>query len=114
MKYERIVARIIREFGESVTLARDGLVLGQGRAILRPVPGGEEQYLPTRLGEKREERLLCLAEAGMPFAPQPGETVVRRRSDAYDVVNVRAVTVGEEPVYWRAVLRWRAEEEAAE
>ena len=111
MSFGTAVARIIREFGEPVTLSLDGTDLGGGRAILRPVLTGEDQFLPTPLGVRREEEVLCLAETGLPFPEDPDGVVLVRGRERYDVVNVRLVTVGREPAYWRAMLGRRATEE---
>ena len=111
MSFGTAVARIIREFGENVTLSLDGTDLGGGRAILRPVLTGEDQFLPTPLGVRREERVLCLGEAGLPFPDDPDRVILTCGQARYDVVNVRLVTVGREAAYRRAVLARRAAEE---
>lgn len=111
MSVQGAVARIIRDFGETVTLERDGAVLGRGRAILRPVLNGEDQFLPTPLGVRREERVLCLGEVGLPFPDDSDGVILTRGQERYDVVNVRLVTVGREAAYRRAVLGRRATEE---
>jgi hypothetical protein len=108
---EETAGRIIREFGETVTLARDGNVLGRGRAILRPVLTEETQFVPTRLGVRRVERVLCLGEAGLPFPEDPDGVILTRGAERYDVGNVRLVTVGREAAYWRAALVRRDPEE---
>jgi len=111
MSYGEIVARLIRDFGEPVRLERDGAVSGEGRAIFRPILEEKDQFVPTRLGIRRRERVLCLGGLELPFGGEAGQTVLRRGPEAYDVVNLREVTVGQEPVYWRAVLELRDEEE---
>ena len=111
MSYAAVVARLIRDFGEAVSLERDGSALGTGRAILRPLLDREDQFLPSRLGVRREEEVLCLAETGLPFPAVPDRVVLRKGGTAYEVVSVRTVTVGREAVYQRAVLRRRDEEE---
>ena len=112
MSYAEIVARLVRDFGETVSLERDGAVLGEGKAIFRPILEERDQFVPTRLGVRREERVLCLGDASLPFDGENGHTVLRRGPEAYDVRNLRQVTVGREPVYWRAVLELREEEES--
>ena len=111
MSYAAVVARLIRDFGEVVSLERDGAVLGTGRAILRPRLDRGDQFRPSRLGVRREEEVLCLAETELPFPAVPDRVVLRQGGTAYEVVSVRTVTVGREAVYQRAVLRRRDEEE---
>lgn len=111
MSYAAVVARLIRDFGETVGLERDGSALGTGQAILRPLTGREDQFRPSRLGIRREEEVLCLAETRLPFPAVPDRVVLRQGGTAYEVISVRTVTVGREPVYQRAVLRRRDEEE---
>ena len=110
MSYAAVVARLIRDYGETVSLERDGVFLGEGLAILRPLLGREEQFLPSPLGVRREEGMLCLAETGLPFPAEPDRTVLRTEDAAYETVNVRPVTAGREILYRRAVLRRRDEE----
>lgn len=112
MSFAGALGQIVGRYGDTVRLYRDGELLGEGRAVLRPFLEKKEQFTPTRLGVRRVERVLCLGEGALPFSPQPGETVVRQGEDAYDVVNVRAVMAGQELIYWRAVLVRRDEEES--
>ena len=111
MSYAAVVARLIRDFGETVSVEQDGVSLGEGLAILRPILDREEQFLPSPLGVRREEGMLCLAEPGLPFPAEPDRTVLRQEDDAYEVLSVRPVTVGREVLYRRAVLRRRDEAE---
>lgn len=102
---------IARRYGRSVSLERDGVALGAGLALIQPLVDRERQFLPTDLGVGRREFFLCLGERGLPFSPVQGETVLYQGENRYDVVNVREVLVGEQRVYWRAVLARREEEE---
>ena len=111
MSYAAVVARLIRDFGETVRLERDGAALGTGRAILRPLLDREDQFRPSRLGVRREEMVLCLAETGLSFPAVPDRVVLRQGGTAFEVVSVRTVTVGREAVYQRAGLHRRDEEE---
>ena len=111
MSNAAVVARLIRDFGETVRLERDGAALGTGRAILRPMLDREDQFRPSRLGIRREEEVLCLAETRLPFPAVPDRVVLRQGGTAYEVISVRTVTVGREAVYQRAVLHRRDEEE---
>lgn len=111
MSYETVTARLIRRFGQTVTLEGDGTALGGGRAILRPLLDGKAQFTPTPLGTERAERSLCLGESALPFPETPDGVVLRSRGVAYEVVSARMVTLGALPLYWRAVLRRRDREE---
>lgn len=111
MSYVGVFGILAAAYGQGVDLYRNGALLGSGRAILRPILDRDRQFVPTDLGTDRREKVLCMAEAALPFGPEAGETVVRQGEDAYDVVNVRPVRVGEELVYWRAILTRRDGEE---
>ena len=84
--FQAIAAR----YGQTVTLWRDGENVGMGRAVLRPLLGEARQFVPTDLGLRRQEMVLCLAEASLPLF--------------YGVRNVSTVEAGRERIYWRAVL----------
>lgn len=66
--FQAIAAR----YGQTVTLWRDGENVGTGRAVLRPLLGEARQFVPTDLGLRRQEMVLCLAEASLPLEEQPG------------------------------------------
>lgn len=102
-----VFATLAAAYGQGVDLYRAGELLGSGRAILRPLLDRERQFVPTDLGVDRQEKVLCMAESLLPFAPQGEEMVLRQGEDPYDVVNVRPVKIGEELVYWRAILTRR-------
>ncbi len=101
---------IARRYGRRVNLERDGTALGDGLALIQPMVDRERQFLPTDLGVGRREFFLCLGERGLPFSPEQGETILSQGDERFDVVNVREILVGEERVYWRAVLARREED----
>ena len=78
--------------------------VGTGRAVLRPLLGEARQFVPTDLGLRRQEMVLCLAEASLPLEEQPGNWVLQQGERFYGVRNVSAVEAGRERIYWRAVL----------
>ena len=94
--FQAIAAR----YGQTVTLWRDGENVGTGRALL----GEARQFVPTDLGLRRQEMVLCLAEASLPLEEQPGNWVLQQGERFYGVRNVSAVEAGRERIYWRAVL----------
>ena len=98
--FQAIAAR----YGQTVTLWRDGEIVGTGRAVLRPLLGEARQFVPTDLGLRRQEMVLCLAEASLPLEEQPGDWVLQQGERFYGVRNVSAVEAGRERIYWRAVL----------
>lgn len=101
---------LARAWGEWVTVRRDGVLLGEGRAILRPLLDKEPQFVPTDQGLSREERVLCLAEAALPLEARPGETVLTTREAVdYTVLSVRPLFAGESLVCWRMILKRREE-----
>ena len=102
---------IAAKYGVDVSLWKDGVELGHGRAVLRPVLDQELQWVPTERGVSRQEKGLCLAEAGLPFATE-GPLVLRQGARWYDVWNAREVTAGEKVICWQVALR-RREEDAA-
>ena len=104
MSYAGAFLAVARRHGEQITLERDGAVLGTGLALLRPLFDRKNQFLPADLGLERQVQVLCMAEAGLPFDPEPGRILVRGQEGVYRVVNVRRVTAGLELVYWRAIL----------
>lgn len=104
MSYAAAFQGVAARHGQTVTLEREGAVLGTGLALLRPLFDRNRQFLPADLGLERREQVLCLAEPALPFAPTPGRTLVRCGDGVYRVVNVRRVTAGRELVYWRAIL----------
>ena len=99
---------IAAKYGVEVSLWKDGVELGQGQAVLRPVLDQELQWVPTERGVFQQEKGLCLAEAELPFATE-GPLVLRQGARMYDVWNARAVSAGEEIICWQVALRRREE-----
>ena len=104
MSYAAAFLAVAARHGERIALEREGEVLGTGLALLRPLFDRSAQFLPGDLGLDRQVRVLCMAEAALPFDPLPGYPLVRGERGVYRVVNVRRVTAGRELVCWRAVL----------
>ena len=95
---------IAARYGQTVTVYRNGEMAGKGRAVLRPIHNGERQFVPTVLGGRQRDTVLCLGEGGLPLDPGPEEIVVRQGGDVYDVLNVRPIAAGDELICWRAIL----------
>lgn len=101
---------LARAWGEAVTVRRDGVLLGEGLAILRPLLDKEAQFVPTDQGLAREERVLCLAESALPIEAKPGETVLTTGEEIdYTVISIRPLLAGTTRVCWRLILKRREE-----
>lgn len=100
MSFAGVFDAIAARYGQVVTVAKDGVTLGSGRAVLRPMLDRKPQFVPTDLG---------LAQAELPFSEAAGVWTVTQGKTVYAVVNLRPVRAGEERIYWRAVLRRREE-----
>ena len=98
---------IAARYGRPVVLFCQGEEVGQGQAVLRPVLDRQEQWLPSPLGAQRQELVLCLAQADLPFCPGQGEQTVQAGEEVYEVVSVRPVEAGTERIYWHGILRRR-------
>ena len=109
MSYAAAFLAVASRHGQTVSVERNGEVLGTGLALLRPLFDRDRQFLPTDLGLERREQVLCMAQADLPMGPAPGRTLVRCQEGTYRVVNVRRVTAGLELVYWRAILEREVE-----
>jgi hypothetical protein len=103
-------AAIAARFGQEVTLEQGETILGSGKAVLRPQLDEMRQVMPTALGARLEEDVLCLGEGDLPFPRDQGGLVLTQGGRRYEVVNARPVMAGEETLYWRAWLRRREEE----
>ncbi|MFQ9410831.1 MAG: hypothetical protein ACLR1T_07035 [Evtepia gabavorous] len=77
---------------------------GDGAGGAASFAGEARQFVSTDLGLRRQEMVLCLAEASLPLEEQPGNWVLQQGERFYGVRNVSAVEAGRERIYWRAVL----------
>lgn len=107
MSFAGSFTAIAARYGRPVVLFRQGEEVGQGQAVLRPVLDRQEQWLPSPLGRQRQELVLCLAQADLPFCPGEVEQTVQAGEAVYEVVSVRPVEAGTERIYWHGVLRRR-------
>ncbi len=107
MSFASSFTAIAARYGRSVVLFRQGEEVGQGQAVLRPVLDRQEQWLPSPLGKQRQELVLCLAQADLPFRTGEAEQTVQAGEAVYEVVSVRPVEAGTERIYWHGVLRRR-------
>lgn len=107
MSFAGSFTAIAARYGRPVILFRQGEEVGQGQAVLRPVLDRQEQWLPSPLGRQRQELVLCLAQADLPFCPGEEEQTVQAEEAVYEVVSVRPVEAGAERIYWHGVLRRR-------
>lgn len=107
MSFAGSFTAIAARYGRPVVLFRQGEEVGQGQAVLRPVLDRQEQWLPSPLGKQRQELVLCLAQADLPFCPGEEGQKVQAGEAVYEVVSVRPVEAGTERIYWHGVLRRR-------
>ena len=115
MSFAGVFDAIAARYGQVVTVAKDGVTLGSGRAVLRPMLDRKPQFVPTDLGLARVEEMRAILDGrdrrqvGLPFSEEAGVWTVTQGKTVYAVVNLRPVRAGEERIYWRAVLRRREE-----
>lgn len=107
MSFAGSFTAIAARYGRPVVLFCRGEEVGQGQAVLRPVLDRQEQWRPSPLGRQRQELVLCLAQADLPFCPGEEEQTVQAGEEVYEVVSVRPVEAGTERIYWHGILRRR-------
>ena len=103
--FDAIAAR----YGQVVTVAKDGVTLGSGRAVLRPVLDRKPQFVPTDLGLARVEETLCLGQVGLPLLGGGGSLDGDPGGDGVCRGKPPPGAGGGGGIYWRAVLRRREE-----
>lgn len=99
---DRTVQALARRYGQSVELLR-GEETAQVWAFLRPVTresGQGEQYRPTPLGLRREDRWLYLGEG--PLSPLSDRA--RWNGTTFEVQSARPVYIGDTLTHWQALL----------
>lgn len=105
---------ILERYGQPVALwSPGGEELGRGKAFFQPILERAEQKvqsLPTPLGERRQDRFLCLAEPGLPME-EAREGWLTCRGTAYEFQTLQAIYEGERRCHWWGVLRTRDREE---
>ena len=86
---------VIRTYGQEMTYHReDGSETGRGMAIVQPMTEADWQYTAGALGSYRTDRLLGLAEPGLPLdGLGPGGWLSWGGQD-YEVMTVRPIWVG--------------------
>ena len=82
MSFAGVFDAIAARYGQVVTVAKDGVTLGSGRAVLRPMLDRKSQFFPTDLGLARVEETLCLGQAGLPFSEAAGVWTVTQGETA--------------------------------
>lgn len=99
---EQSVNSLMRRYGQRVEVLRAGEST-PARAFLQPITDkGEQQYLPTPLGLRREDRFLYLGQAQVEL--KAGDSRVRWRGGIYQVQSAHPIYVGRELSHWWAVL----------
>lgn len=101
---ERIVPALMRRYGQRVEILGDG-ESRQVRAFLQPVrrkTSEEEQYLPTPLGLRREDRWLYLGEGEAALSPLTNR--VKWNGKTFDIQTAQPIYVGDRLSHWWALL----------
>lgn len=94
---------ILRKYGRPMSVSRDGKEQ-TGRAMVQPLFEKDRQWLPSPLGNVRQDRFLCLAE---PQLPLEGADYAQCDGISYDILTAHPVPLGEEVLYQWAVLNIR-------
>lgn len=100
---EREWAAILAKYGQEVTLSQPQAQPAAVRAFLQPILDRREQFIPSPLGVRQEERWLYL---GPPeTAVTAGETLAAWGDREFTVDSARQVWAGNGPSHWWAILR---------
>lgn len=98
---------ILANYGETVSLYRDGTLQGAGLAVLRPILERTRQALPTPLGVSIPDTYLCLGERALPFLPRGELQLLSCGNEWFFIKNVRPIKLGRDILYWRVILELR-------
>ena len=83
---------VLWRYGRTVRLTAPGREEREVRVFLQPVLDRDEQWKPSPLGLRREERMLYLGPGDVELFP--GETVVTDGAARYEVRSTRPVGEG--------------------
>lgn len=100
---EREWAAVLAQYGQEVTLSQPQAQPAAVRTFLQPILDRKEQFVPSPLGARREERWLYLGPPEPSVAA--GETIVFWGTREFTVDSARQVWAGDGPSHWWAVLR---------
>jgi len=105
MREAQTLARLLRRFGQVVSLRSGGAVY-EVHAVLQPIPEGrrtQEQRLATPLGVRGEDRYLYFGPADISLVAG-GDRGVRWHGQNYVIQMAHPIYMGEKVLYWQAVL----------
>lgn len=100
---EREWSAILAQYGQEVSLSGPQTGSTTVRAFLQPVLDRQEQFVPSPLGVRREERWLYLGPPEEELTA--GETQVIWQGRTFEVDSARQVWAGSGPSHWWALLR---------
>lgn len=101
---EQTVNSLMRRYGQQVEVLCGGETT-PARAFLQPITSqreGEQQYLPTPLGLRREDRFLYLGQPQVEL--RAGDSQVRWQGGLYEIQTAHPIYVGRGLSHWWAVL----------
>lgn len=102
-------SRILARYGRPATVHR-GTAVQVGPAMVQPLLDKTEQWSPSPLGRRRNDRFLYLGEPGLALDGLGEDGYVEWDGAAYDVEAAHPVAAGGETLYWWAVLTAREAE----
>lgn len=106
-----VFTRTITRFGAPMTAVdAAGAEAGTAPALVQPLREREDQRLPTPLGRRRTDRLLCLSHPDLPLDTLGERGFVRWQGEEYRIITTQKVLAGRETAYRWALLRPREEE----
>lgn len=102
-------SRILARYGRPTAVHR-GTDVQVGQGIVQPLLDKTEQWRPSPLGRRRQDRFLYLGEPGLALDGLGKDGYVEWNTAAYDVEAAHPVALGNETLYWWAVLTVREAE----
>lgn len=102
-------AWVLRRYGKPAAVHR-GEEVQIGSAMVQPILDRDRQWLPTPLGQQRQDRFLFLGSPELALDGLGEEDYVEWDGQRYDVTTAQRVLLGNQVLYWWAVLTVREEE----
>lgn len=104
---------VLQRYGRPAAL-HDGEFEQIGLAMVQPLFEKSEQWTPTPLGRKREDRFLFFGAPELEADRIGEDGYIEWDGARYEVVTAQAVSLGKRVVYRWAVLRPREEDLSSE
>lgn len=100
---------VLRRYGKPAAVHGNGETR-IGPAMVQPLLEKNEQWTPTPLGRKRQDRFLCLGAPELTLDGLETDGFLEWDGQAYNVVTAQRVELGNKPLYWWAILTVREDE----